>query len=725
MTESLITCTAGDLELALARRGPGGLDLQRLVDRRAGCDLAIPGSLFTVILKRVVEGCRAPGDELALDSSAGWNEVAVQAVPGGGLSLAWAHPAQGPQGLRVEAQVQPDAENHALRWQLHASAPGKGWALWRVVFPQAVFHKPGEAPVLLLPSLSGLLHRTAWDTDFHRRLFYPNGWMTPVQFTALYGERGGLYWGIHDPLGSTHEMAIDSDPQAQTLRLALDHPVPGMGLVETEYRLPGEVVWRLLRGDWFDAALIYKNWARQHARWFPQGSPDGRADTPLWLRELSVWVNGEVKTRDGRITPESLAPLKALQQFFGVPLGYHWYNWHQIPFDNDYPHYFPPKEGFGEAVRDLQAANIYVMPYINGRLWDTRDRGVEDFEFSRVARPAATEDENGEPYIETYGSKEADGSPVRLAVMCPATPLWQDRVQRIVLRLIHEYGVDGVYIDQVAAEGPKLCLNPAHGHPLGGGAWWNEGYWQMLDALRAALPPGRMLTTECNAEVYARWFDAYLTWTWTQEGMVPAFPAIYGGQIQLFGRAYGGKPPAEAPTHAVAWRMMAAQQLAFGEQIGWFSLDALAHPGRPLEFLRRVVRLRHHLRRYFYAGEMGRPPQVTGNIPMLSADWQWTNFGRPWVSEPALFRGAWRLPEEKRLALVFANAAAEAYTVDLQVDLAAYGLSAGQWSLRRLEAPGGPDEPVQASAPQAAAPIFSQKLAIAPEAVFALEFSPA
>ena len=36
------------------------------------------------------------------------------------------------------------------------------------------------------------------------------------------------------------------------------------------------------------------------------------------------------------------------------------------------------------------------MPYINGRLWDTRDRGIEDFEFSRIARPAATEDENGE-----------------------------------------------------------------------------------------------------------------------------------------------------------------------------------------------------------------------------------------------------------------------------------------------------------------------------------------
>ena len=59
------------------------------------------------------------------------------------------------------------------------------------------------------------------------------------------------------------------------------------------------------------------------------------------------------------------------------------------------------------------------MPYINGRLWDTRDKGTEDFEFTQRALPAATKDENGEPYMEAYGSKESDGSPVRLAVMCP------------------------------------------------------------------------------------------------------------------------------------------------------------------------------------------------------------------------------------------------------------------------------------------------------------------
>ncbi|RPJ49329.1 MAG: hypothetical protein EHM21_07145, partial [Chloroflexi bacterium] len=316
MSDQSFSCTAGDFELVLARQGSGGIDLHRLVDRRARFDLATPGTLFTFTLKRGAKHSGIPEEERVLDSSAGWKNVAIQADPNGGLSLAWSQPLRGPEGLRVEAQVQPDPETNALRWQLHISSPGDGWALWRIVFPQVVFQKPGEHPALLLPGLSGQLVHDAWDTDYHHRANYSAGWVAPVPFTAIYGERTGLYWGIHDPLGSTREMIFDGDPQAHTLRLAFDHPIPGMGLAQTEYRLPGEVTWQLFRGDWFDATLIYKNWAGRHARWFPQVTGEGRGDTPLWLRELSVWVSGEVKTQDGRITAESLAPLKKLQEFF-------------------------------------------------------------------------------------------------------------------------------------------------------------------------------------------------------------------------------------------------------------------------------------------------------------------------------------------------------------------------------------------------------------------------
>ena len=282
-------------------------------DRRARFDLASPGSLFTHNIEARWHTERRASLWIHLP---GWKNVTIQATPNRGLSLAWAQPVQGPEGLQVEVQVQPETENNALHWQLNLSAPGEGWALWRVVFPQAVFHKPGEHPSLLLPGLSGQLCHDAWDTDYHHRANYSAGWVAPVPFTAIYGEDTGLYWGIHDPMGSTREMAFDGDPQTHTLRLAFDHPIPGMGIPETEYSLPGKVIWQLFRGDWFDATLIYKNWVSQHARWFPQSTGEGRSDTPLWLRELSVWVSGDVKTHDGQITAESLVSTKKAAGIF-------------------------------------------------------------------------------------------------------------------------------------------------------------------------------------------------------------------------------------------------------------------------------------------------------------------------------------------------------------------------------------------------------------------------
>jgi len=309
------------------------------------------------------------------------------------------------------------------------------------------------------------------------------------------------------------------------------------------------------------------------------------------------------------------------------------------------------------------------MPYINGRLWDTHDRDTEDYQFTSIALPSATKDEYGKPYIESYGSKESDGSPVEFAVMCPAAKLWQHRVKDICMKLFNEYHVNAVYIDQIAAMPPRLCLDKTHGHPLGGGCWWVESYWKMLQSIRDAMPEGCMLTTECNSEPFARWFDGYLTWTWQHDGQVPAFPAIYAGAIQMFGRAYRG-----GDSKDTALRMKAGQQLVFGEQIGWID-PGILNEKENAEFLRQVVRLRWHLRRYFYAGEMCRPPELIGSVPSIRADWQWA--GEWWVTTDAILTGAWKLASGN-LALIFVNVGDEHISAKYRLDAENYGIKASQ-----------------------------------------------
>jgi len=654
---------AGNLGMIL-EQGDGGIRLLSLFDTSADCQLSSPRSepLFEFTLRDV-----QTKEEVRLTADTGWREVRV--VPGEanrGVELRWKMPMDKRFGaLEVTAQALADTATNSIAWKLSVAGVSDQWSLWRVVFPNVAVKEFGSESTLFLPRAAGQLEKDAWRRALNSSGRYPSGWTT-MQYMAAYAEDGstGLYYGVHDPFGSTKEIRVRSRPDERKVVLSFEHPVSQMGRPGNRFELCGQAVWQHMAGDWFDAAVIYRRWVRQHATWYPRLTEDGRADTPEWMRELSVWGLGGGNPKSG------LPVLQKFAEQIGLPVGFHWYNWHQIPFDNDYPHYFPADEGFADAVKLLQSKNIYIMPYINGRLWDTRDKGSEDFEFSELARPAATKDEQGKPYTEVYGSKETDGSKVELAAMCPSTELWQEKVCEIVLRLMNECDVRGVYIDQIAAAQPRLCFDASHGHPIGGGHWWTESYWKMLDTIRREMPDGRMLTTECNAEPYVKWFDGYLTWHWQYDGQVPAFPAVYGGSVQMFGRAYRG-----GPTKDLALRMKAGQQLVYGEQIGWIGPEVV-NEKEAFAFLRQIVHLRWRLRRYFNAGQMARPPRLGGQIPKVTADWQWHGV---WpVTTPAAMSSAWQLPSENRTVLLMVNVGDKPIATHLELDAAEYGVSSDQ-----------------------------------------------
>ncbi|MFQ6041538.1 MAG: DUF6259 domain-containing protein [Candidatus Poribacteria bacterium] len=657
--------TAGDLRIALEQNHEG-IRLQSLFDTAKERELlsARTPSLFTLKLHH----CKTK-EEVQLNADSGWGVVSIESTSDG-AELNWRKAKI--DGLKVIARATLDDEESAAYWKLEVENENSEWSLWWVTFPQVAIAELREDTGVFFPRAPGEVKKGLWRREFRHQGLYPEPWTT-MQFMAVYdGENEtGLYLAIHDPLANAKEITVESRPEERSVIFTFNHPAENMSVAGNNFTLTGKAVWKLLRGDWFDAAMIYRNWLRREARWFPElTAENGRSDTPQWMRELPVWT-----TASGD-RAQVVSRVREFAEYMDVPVGFHWYGWHQIPFDNDYPHYFPVKEGFAEGVRELHAVGVFVMPYINGRLWDTRDKGVEDYQFTNVALPAATKDENGQPYIESYGSKETDGSPVRFAVMCPATALWQNRVRDICLRLFNEYNVDAVYIDQVAAMSPKLCLDKTHEHPLGGGHWWVEGYWKMLQSIREAMPEGRMLTTECNSEPFARWFDGYLSWTWQHNGQVPAFPAVYGGAIQMFGRAYRG-----GETKDLALRMKAGQQLVFGEQIGWID-PGVIHEKENAEFLRQIVRMRWHLRRYFYAGEMARPPQLEGEIPQVKADWQWT--GEWWVTTDSVLTGAWRLPQENKLVLMFVNVSDEVVSAQFHFDGRQYGIDSEQISINTI-----------------------------------------
>ena len=107
----------------------------------------------------------------------------------------------------------------------------------------------------------------------------------------------------------------------------------------------------------------------------------------------------------------------------------------------------------------MQARGLKVMPYINGRLWDTHDRGDYDFQFTAVAKPAAAKGRTGEVITERYESKNSKGEPVELAVMCPSTAIWQEKQMEINDWILNTLDADAVYVDQIAAAPPVTCMD--------------------------------------------------------------------------------------------------------------------------------------------------------------------------------------------------------------------------------------------------------------------------
>ena len=651
-----------------------GLRLLSLVDKLTKTILsakdAIP--LFTAELLD-----RTTGNTVSITSDDGWESVDADGRKGM-FEFAGSHLPEG-TALRIVLR----AEGHpGVTWHWHVLQGAERYEFRKLNCPQIALRNLGPAMNVVYPHASGVVTKNPVGEELRWKGTYPSGWCS-MQWTAAYDEtkKTGLYIAMHDSGGAVKNIRIDGDFFADSLTVRFEHP---LSLGEKAASIGhGGGVWQTFHGDWFDAALIYRQWMRNHAEWYPKHKlgPDGRTDVPRWIKELSVWA---LCSDPPQKMPETM---RAFTDAFGIPTAVHWYNWHHIPFDNDYPHYFPAKDGFKEAVADIQKnGDCYVMPYINGRLWDTRDKGTEDFQFTSVALPGTAKKETGKPYIETYNSKESDGSKVELAVMCPAADVWKNKVAENIFRLMNDCGVHGVYVDQVAAAKPELCFDPSHGHPLAGGDWWNREHWKLYEKIRGELPKGKMLTTECNSEPFINIFDGYLTWHFQYQGQIPAFAAVYGGVVQMFGRAYRG-----GPSQVLADRMKAAEQLVYGEQIGWIGPHIVNDPKR-FPFFKEIVLTRHKYRDYFYKGEMSRPPKILDGMPTVTADWQWS--GETIITTDAVLTGAWRKTDGngKTISAVFffVNVSEEPIASRVALRLDEIGLASKAFDNPLTFAPGVP-----------------------------------
>jgi len=578
-----------------------------------------------------------------------------------------------PDGARFDVRATVRRGLRGVRWSIAVRNHSTTFGIHSLHFPVLSGLDARTTPVdedwIVYPEGWGVLVRSP-QVYFHRR--YPSG-SCVMQF-MLYGtDAGGLYLAAEDGRAFTKELWADATGPG-TSRLALLHFPENMLRAGIDYTQPFDIVTRAYTGSWYDGARIYREWALKQ-KWASAGPVAQRKDVAERFKRIAVWVRTPAEPE------EAVKAARAAREFFRVSTANHWYVWHKIRFDDDYPNYFPPKDGFKQAVAEMNRMRVWPMPYINGRLWDT-----DTDNFQTTGRKYCTKNERGEPYIEVYGSGE------KLAAMCPATRVWQDTIGDIVWRLVDEYGVAGVYIDQVGAAAPRLCMDPGHGHPLGGGDWWVRGYEAMLSRLRARIKkahPDAFLTTESNAEPYMRFFDGYLMCNSTRPDLIPLFSAVYHDWILTFGRyAF----PSDLERHPDAFYTKIGQLFAFGAQMGWISTAILHDKYRDgAEYLRRLSVVRARSLPWLGFGEQLRPLRFSPEPPAVHTMWRRFRQETP-VTLSAVQHSVWRAADGS-LAIALTNVSRAAVTAAWSIVAKEYGLPEGSIAITQItpegEAPDG------------------------------------
>lgn len=633
--------------------------------------------------------------EFTADTLSGWSHVRLYKENRGGRLIL--------SGLGELTELSLEIEFHfvgeeRIEWQTHVINAQHDLSVLSASYPPSFWD--AENAACFIPEHCGWVEENVAAVHFYRDGIYPRGWRFTMGYFAAYlpAELGGagFYCALHDPDGSFRTMNIETDALSKTGLFFMRSHAPGRGKEANAFSLPGRLVWQSFCGDWYDATLIYRDFVRDRAEWLPAVGPEGREDTPLWAKELPVWIMDWMSNTNPLAEPvptsihkEGDLPMEywyteplRLKEQLGVPIGYHVYNWHWIPFNNDYPHYLPAKKEFCENVQTLRDAGVRIMPYINARLWDTLDHEDQDWQFSSRARAWATKDASGKLFTEKYESHEPDGSLCELAAMCPSSGVWKEQMANVLDGLFHTIGVDGVYMDQIAAAAPYLCEDPAHNHLPGGGSWWTQQYNLLVRRSRQVRGEDGILTTEDNAEVYMKAMDGFLSWIWTFDNLVPAFSVLYSGYVMMFGRTTNGIKKGDE----IFLRYETAEQFVFGGQLGWLNADVSRRPAE-VRFLRMLSQMRYRYAPFFYKGEALRPAALTTDRPV--------QLTMPAYYDSRLFEarqvltGTWRLWDGSRTVMFLVNCDKETAHFTAQTKGTHASVTDGNGSLLRVQSVDG------------------------------------
>ncbi|MBQ4314322.1 MAG: hypothetical protein IJC21_02670, partial [Lentisphaeria bacterium] len=283
-----------------------------------------------------------------------------------------------------------------------------------------------------------------------------------VPVFAVLTENGGYYFDTRrrEVRGTGADYFVSED--RKTIRLEMIH---AYSKLLSFY----DAAYGKFSGEWFDAADIYRTWREKYSL-FEQVKPhDVLKDIDLW-----VWNRGAIAD----VVPPVLELKKQLPD---CKLALNWYWWHAIPYDTEYPDFWPPREGvdnFKAAVKLLNDNGIYVQVYINGVCWD-----VDGKSWQEGGEESCMLDKEGKVQATMFNQYTLH----RLGYMCGEGMVFRRRMVELV-KTLQSCGLNGQYMDMISHMGVHHCYNPKHKHAPGDVQIMLDGYRAMIDDIHAEIP---------------------------------------------------------------------------------------------------------------------------------------------------------------------------------------------------------------------------------------------
>ena len=522
--------------------------------------------------------------------------------------------------------------------QMLEASDGRGSRIRGVVFPKAKLVKlPGD-DAIVIPRFCG--REVKHPTDgFSRSGNYPSDIAT-MQFFGYYDDRGdGVYFAAEDPKAVTKGYSVEGVAGTLTLGYFVNAPRDGGAKGAKRFMSSGRGVLELYRGGWYEAGRVYRKFLRTSAPWYIADLP--RTDSPEWFMENPLWIVNLNLTRQ-----EHKAGPRYLRKYFDVrtsfvtagqrsPDGYGWFgpNYKAIP-------------GVKEWFADLREDDIRFVIYTNPRLWYAGPHAEKSNNYSKTGKVWSLKQETGNSYMEFYGKGEEG----HYVMPCPAVGEWRDFLCRRTRTIAIDAGVDGIYHDQMSCGDPHICYDSGHGHGVGDPAeWMSLGHWRFYEYLTGDLRkelPELIHNSEDTSEPHVKGLDGALHWRSASPGHVPLFQSLYVPRIQLVGR---GCDCHRCPGAYEAFFPKFAEQLCYGEQIGWVSYQNVMFPSPRRGYLKKLAHCRAALARFMNSSEMDAPLAFAVRPEEFCTDWGLMEYNP--VTVDKVLTSVWRHKDGRRLVM--------------------------------------------------------------------------